>query len=436
MNKFDPTALERNSLTLGVIPLTDCAVLVMAQAAGFFAKYGLEVTLSVEASWANIRDKVQAGILDGAQMLAAMPIASTLGISGAKTSMVTAFSLGLNGNAITVSNKLFQRMLETDAANAADPSRCAHALKKIIDADKYAGRKPMTFAMVFPFSSHNYQLRYWLATAGINPDVDVQLTVVPPPQMVDNLHNRNIDGFCVGAPWNTVAATQGIGKTLLTGHEIWNNSPEKVFSVTNSWAEANPNTYRAVLMALLEAAEWTDQPENRQQIVKTLVAGKFVNVEPDVLEMSMLGTFKFAADEAVKTMPDFNVFHRYAANYPWLSHAEWFILQMVRWGQLNEPVDIRALAKSVYRPDIYTEVAACLGKPCPLPTHKTEGRHSGNWSIKGLTEEIVMGADRFIDGKYYDPGDPVDYLRKLPINRLGFSLDDLAQLNPRAPQMV
>ena len=428
MSKFDSGKLEKTELKIGIIPLTDCAVLVMAKVKGFFAKHGLDVSLSSEASWANIRDKVQTGLLDGAQMLAPMPIASTLGIGGIKTPMITAFSLDLNGNGITVSNELYQRMLDADPDSAVQPNRCAYALKKVVDAHKHAGRKPMTFAMVFPYSSHNYQLRYWLATAGINPDVDLRLTVVPPPHMLENLIDKNIDGFCVGEPWNEVAVMQGAGRTLLTSYEIWNNSPEKVFGVTAEWAERHPNTHRAVLMALLETAEWLDEPGHREEVAEML-AKEFINVSSEVVKMSMTGTFQFAHDESPKPLPDFNVFHRYAANYPWLSHAEWFISQMVRWGQLHEPVNITEGAKSVYRPELFVEVARMLGRPYPLLSHKCEGINDGSWKLNDATTPIVMGADRFLDGKVYDPADLVGYIKSFSISRLSFSLEDLAQLN-------
>ena len=428
MSEFDSSKLEKTELKIGIIPLTDCAVLVMAKVKGFFAKYGLNVSLSSEASWANIRDKVQTGLLDGAQMLAPMPIASTLGVGGIKSAMVTAFSLGLNGNAITVSSELYQRMLDIDPENATQPNRCAYALKKVIDADKHAGKKPMTFAMVFPFSSHNYQLRYWLAAAGIHPDIDLRLTVVPPPQMVENLVDRNIDGFCVGEPWNEVAVTQGVGRTLLTSYQIWNNSPEKVFGVTAAWAEAHPNTHRALLMALLETAEWLDEPGHREEVADML-AKEFINVSSDVVKMSMTGTFKFSSQEAPIPLPDFNVFHRYAANYPWLSHAEWFISQMIRWGQLHEPVKISEVAKAVYRPDLFAEVASELNRPYPVITHKKEGTNNNSWTLSDATRPIAMSADKFLDDKVYDPADLVAYIKSFSVNRLSFSLEDLVQLN-------
>ena len=193
-----PSELEKRELTLGFIPLTDCAPLVVAKEKGYFEQYGLDVALSKETSWANIRDKVSIGILDGAQMLAGMPIAMSLGICPMAKPMVTALSMDLNGNAITVSNELFNRMQEIDPKGMAERPISARALKRVIEADKAAGQEPLTFAMVFPFSSHNYELRYWMAAAGIDPDKDVRLVVVPPPQMVGNLEKGAIDGYCVG----------------------------------------------------------------------------------------------------------------------------------------------------------------------------------------------------------------------------------------------
>ena len=260
---FGTTGLEKTELTLGFIPLTDCAPLVVAKEKGYFDKYGLKVTLSKETSWANIRDKVALGILDGAQMLAGMPLAMSLGIGPMAKPMVTAFSMDLNGNAITVSNALFARMQQADPQSMMKKPLSAHALKKVIEENRKAGGEPLTFAMVFPYSTHNYELRYWMAAAGIDPDKDVRLVVVPPPQMVGQLEKGTIDGYCVGEPWNAQAGQAGLGHTLITKYEIWNNSPEKVLGVTQEWAEQYPNTHRALLMALLEASRWLDELQNR-----------------------------------------------------------------------------------------------------------------------------------------------------------------------------
>ncbi|MEQ9528237.1 MAG: CmpA/NrtA family ABC transporter substrate-binding protein, partial [Parvibaculaceae bacterium] len=274
--------IEKTDLTLGIIPLTDCAPLVIAHEKGYFSKYGINSQISKEASWANIRDKVSIGALDAAHMLAGMPIASSLGVGAIKKPTITSYSMDLNGNGITVSNELYDRMVEADPEAMAERPVSARALKKVIDADKAAGRNPMTFAMVFPVSTHNYEIRYWMADAGIDPDKDVRLIVIPPPQMVANLRAQNIVGYCVGEPWNERAVIAGMGKTLITNHEIWNNNPEKVVGVNLDWAEKNPNTHMAMIRALVEAAQWMDKPENRLEVVEIISRKSYVNAPVDV----------------------------------------------------------------------------------------------------------------------------------------------------------
>jgi nitrate/nitrite transport system substrate-binding protein len=422
-------ALEKRELTLGFIPLTDCAPLVIAKEKGYFAKHGLDVTLSKETSWANIRDKVSLGILDGAQMLAAMPIAMTLGIGPMAKPMVTALSMDLNGNAITVSNALYERMVKADPAAMKLRPLGASALKKVIEADKAAGKAPLTFAMVFPFASHNYELRYWMAAAGIDPDNDVRLVVVPPPQMVGNLEKGSIDGYCVGEPWNTVATQSGIGRTLITKYEIWNNSPEKVFGVTEEWAEQNPNAHQAVLMALLEASRWLDEAENRAEVASLIAGSGYVNAPEHIVRLSMTGSFQYASNEMPRALPDFNVFHRYAANFPWRSHAMWFITQMLRWGQIDHAINIKALADAVYRPDLYTQAANALGIVTPHLAYKTEGHHDCQWILQEGDTDIAMGPDRFFDGALFDPSCSVDYLGNFSIGHLQVTLEALAEKN-------
>lgn len=410
--------LEKVKLNLGIIPLTDCAPIVIAKEKGFFAKYGLDVAISKEASWANIRDKVAIGALDGAHMLAGMPIAASLGVGALPKPTVTAFSMDLNGNAITVSNDLYERMMKADPEAMKSSATSANALKKVIDQDKAAGKEPMTFAMVFPVSTHNYQLRYWMGAAGINPDQDVRLIVIPPPQMVANLRANNIMGYCVGEPWNERAVEMGIGRVIATSYEIWNNNPEKVFGVTQEWAEKNPKTHQAVIMGLLDAAQWMDKPENRMEVVKIISAASYVNAPEDVVKMSMTGTFQYTKAEKPKDLPDFNVFYRYAATFPWQSHAAWFITQMLRWGQIEKPLDIKKTAQSVYRPDIYREAAKALGLPAPTIDYKTEGTHKAPWSLKDATSPIAMGSDMFFDNMAYDPAKLVEYLESFKVHNM------------------
>jgi nitrate/nitrite transport system substrate-binding protein len=422
--------LEKTKLTFGIIPLTDCAPLVIAKEKGFFKKHGLDVTVSKESSWANIRDKVSVGGLDGAHMLAGMPIAATLGVGAKKQATVTAFSMDLNGNGITVSNALYKRMVEAEpeAMKAPRPTT-ARALKKVIDADKKAGKEPMTFAMVFPVSTHNYELRYWMASAGIDPDQDVRLIVIPPPQMVANLKSNNIVGYCVGEPWNQRAVEMGIGKSITTNYEIWNNNPEKVFGVTKEWADKNPGSHKAAVKALIEASVWMDKPENRKEVVKIISKKSYVNAPTSVVDNSMTGTWTYDKKEGPVPFADFNVFHRYAATFPWQSHAVWFLTQMARWGQLKEAIDFKKVAESVYLPDFYREAAKEVGVAYPTINYKTEGDHTKPYTLKEASTPIEMGPDAFFDGLKFDPAKPVEYLKQFPMNNMKVSLEAFAKLN-------
>ncbi len=413
--------LEKRELTLGFIPLTDCAPLVVAREKGFFAKQGLSVDLSRESSWANIRDKVCTGMLDGAQMLAAMPLASVLDGSHCQP-MVTALSLDLNGNAITVSKELYGRMLATGVAGLDTAKGSAQALKQVIDQDRAEGRPRLTFAVVYPESSHNYLLRYWMADAGIDPDRDVRLTVVPPQQVGHYLRAGLIAGYCVGEPWNTYAVSEGLGRTLITSFDIWNNHPEKVFAVTRIWAQSNPNTHQALVTALLEASAWLDDPGNRRDTCELLSQGRYVNAPVDVLEKSLTGTLQFSSDEKPRSAPDYNVFQRYAANFPWRSHALWFLSQMLRWGRVDAAMKAEAIAKAVYRPEVFRAAADALGLPYPEVDYKLEGQHEAGWALMCGEDTLEMGADLFMDGRRFDATRLQEYLAGFAISRASAGL--------------
>jgi len=411
-------------LRLGFIPLSDCAILVVAQEKNFFRRHGLDVTLSREASWANIRDKMAVGALDGAQMLAGMPIAAAVGIESVAQPLVTAFSLGLNGSAITVSTALWARMID-----AAPHLSATVALRRVIDEDQQRGRPPLRFAMVYPFSTHNYALRYWLAAAGIDPDADVQLTVVPPPRMVEALESRAIDGFCVGEPWNSLAVQTGLGQIVATTYEIWNNGPEKVLAVGRGFAEQQPATHQALLQALIEAAVWADAAENRPELAHMLAAARYLGAPPALLAASLTGRVTLRTGDAPALIPDFHVFHRYAANFPWTSHAVWLLTQMLRWGQLTAPVDMLATARRVYRPDLYRAAARALGILTPETDLKSEGVHSAAWTIDTSAGTIPMGSDHFFDGREFHPAGAVPYLASSGVGAPRVSLAALATLN-------
>lgn len=422
---------EKTALKLGFVPLTDCCVLAVAKEKGFFVEQGLNnVELSKEASWANIRDKVSVGALDGAQMLSGMPIATTLGLGFTQKDMVTAFSMDLNGNAITISNQLYDQLLEIDSSIASNPKSTAPALKKLIERNKSELKPKLTFAMVYPYSNHNYELRYWMASAGINPDEDVQIRAIPPQYMVSNLEEQQIDGFCVGEPWSSRAVSNGVGKIIISGYEIWNNSPEKVFGVTRDWAEKNPNTHIAVIKALLQAAMWADKVENREEVADILADEAYIGISADIIKCSLIGLFPSQNSEnGIKSIPDFNVFYRYLANYPWCSDAAWVISQMYRWGQLDKPLNIKQLAETVYRPDIFRQAASQLDIPCPKMNYKNEGEHSESWMLEDKTTSFELGADKFIDDKTYSIESILEYIASFDVNAIQIDLKNLAKFN-------
>lgn len=393
---------SRLKLKLGYLPLNDCAPLVIAREKGFFGRHGLDVALIKEVSWANIRDKVSVGMLDGAQMLAGMPLAATLGFEAMGPAMIAGFTMSLNGNAITVSNALYSRMEQLDTAALAVRPLGAETLHRLIEQDKAERRAPLRIAMVYPSSIHNYLLRYWLASAGIDPDSDIELVVVPPPHMTGQLRDGRIDACCVGEPWNTRAVEEGIGRVLIASCEIWNNHPEKVFAVTRQWSSRHPEVHEALIMALIEAARWLDTPGNRSEAANILSRKEYLDIDVKLLRSGLEGAFRYARGTAPETLSDFHVFHRYAANLPWLSHAEWILTQMIRWGQLPASIDIRAAASSVFRPDIYRKAANALGLPTPPENTKPEGLHRQNWLLTTASDTFEMGADYFFDRQSFD----------------------------------
>ena len=390
-------------LRIGFVPLTDCAILAVAQSKGFFRRHDLTVELGREVSWANLRDKLMAGTLDGAQLLAGMPLAAAVGIDPVAPQLLTGFSLGLNGNAITLSSGLWARILTNDPAAATRRPLTADVLRPLIDEGRRDGRRLIHLSSVYPFSPHNYELRYWLSAAGIDPDRDVRLSVVPPPRMVDALADGAIDGCCVGEPWSSLAVRRGIGRIAITGYELWNNSPEKVFAVTRRFAERNPQTHLALLRALLEAAVWADAPDNHEELAHLLAAEHYVGAPADLIVAALAGDIALGSDGPRVEIPDFHVFHRYAANMPWVSHAIWLLRQMTRWGQLDVAADVAAVASEVYRPDLYREAAHEIGVAAPDIDLKREGVHHAPWTLETASGPLTMGADAFFDGSVFDP---------------------------------
>lgn len=405
--------LEKSTLDIGFIPLSDCAPLAIAYEKGFFERHGLRVTLRREASWASIRDKTVLGLFDAAHMLYPMPIASTLGIGGVKCPMVTAICLSLGGNAITVSNMLHDEMLGVSSDFTTDRATSAAALKKTIESRDAAGKGPLRFGVVFPTSTHHYELRFWMASAGIDPDRDVEIMVVPPPEMPNAMRSGKIDGYCVGEPWNSYAVERSWGKTLITKQELWNNAPEKVLGTTKKWADTHPRTHRALVRAVLEACVWADKQSSREEVASIIAQPSYIDAPLSTVKMSMLDQFRYELDSKAEPRPDFMSFHRYAANFPWHSHAKWFATQMLRWGQIASTPSFTSLAEQVMLTELYREAAKELGVASPLVNNKSEGTHNNHWVLEDATSPIKMGSDQMIGRIFFDPTDPKGYLQRM-----------------------
>ncbi len=406
--------LEKTDVTLGFIPLTDCAPLVIAQEKGYFSAEGLNVTLSREASWASIRDKVGLGILDGAQMLASIPVASRLGVGGPKIDMVSAMVLDLNGNAITINNQLYNHLYEIDSRSEFSPLIAAQALQCLIEENKRGKRPKLRFGVVYPCSTQSYELRYWLASAGIDPDRDIEIVVIPPPKMVTAMTDGDIHGFCVGEPWNTLAVQQQIGHVVATKYQLWNNSPEKVFAVSESWSKDYPATHQALLRALIKACIWLDKKENRRLTAKIISQAAYIALPEETVALSLMGSSLKHHGLAPEKVDDFHVFHRYSANFPWLNHAEWFISQMYRWGQLTTPVNIEETVAAVYKPGLFRIAAAAVGLESPSIDRKTEGNLHEKMM---LTKSQHIGPNQFLDGQIISVGGIIKYLEKQNLSK-------------------
>ena len=397
-------------LKIGFVPLTDCATLAMAKERGTFLGRGLDVKLKRYGSWAAMRDALGAGTIDAAQLLSPMVVASSAGLGPFPGEFMTAFTLNLNGNAITVSSSLFDLMSKRAPETMLRRPLSAYALKSVIDQRKEEGKPRLTFAHVFPHSMHAMELRYWLAAAGIDPSCDIDLVVIPPSLMVDALASGQIDGYCVGEPWNNAAVVAGIGRTVITSGEIWSNGPEKVLAVRKDWASENNDIHLELLRALSETSAWIDDMDNRMTVAQAISTPDYVNAPFDEVVGSLTGKNRQTGGELRIDMPDFNVFHRYAANFPWRSHAKWILSQMIRWGEAPDSVDVEHVAKSSFRPDIYCEAVRPLGVACPKSDEKMEGTHSHAWLLTEASRPVAMGPDCFMDGRVFDPSNVDAYV--------------------------
>lgn len=404
--------IEKPNLKLGFIKLTDMAPLAVAREKGFFAEEGLSVALEPQANWKVLLDGVADGQLDAAHMLAGQAIASAAGI-GSRVPIIAPLSLDLNGNAITVSNNVWERIaprLPKDANGRVRHPVSAEVLKGM----------PLKWGMVFPVSPHNYELRYWLAAGGINPGfylpgdiqgttgAEMQLSVTPPPQMPATLEAGTIDGYSVGEPWNQAAVKKGIGVPLITDAQIFPDNPEKVLGMTADFAARNPNTVKALLRAIIKAQQWLDAEggKNRQEAVQILARPEYVGADADVIAASMTGEFTFAPGDT-RDAPGFNVFFDRYAGYPFYSDAIWTLTQMRRWGQIPEAKPDQwyfDTAKAAYKPELYLAAARELVAEGVIPA-----------SAIPETDGFKAPQSGFIDGVVFDGRKPTAYLASFPI---------------------
>lgn len=384
-------------LRAGFIPLVDASVLIAAAEFGFAQREGLTLDLIRDVSWANMRDRLAFRQFDIAHMLSPMPVAATIGLGSNPSPTITPFSLGRGGNAITLSTALFLRMQEvaglSDEASALDGAR---ALAAVLAQMKARGEAPPTFGMTYPFSSHNYEFRYWLAAGGIDPERDVRLVVVPPPLTADALAAGEIDGFCVGAPWNMVASERGVGRIVAAKQDIWAAAPEKVLGMRPDWAASHPETVSRLIVALDRAARWCDDGANHDALAEALASPRLLDAPVSIIRHVLAGEFSLDAKGNRRVIEEYFVFHAQGANYPHPSLSRWIYSQMVRWGQVAFSEKAAAAAAASARPDLYLSALGLSAEAFPDPA-------------------AGAGASGFIDGNVFDPTDIPAYVERFAI---------------------
>lgn len=375
--------LEQTTVNIGYIPLTDCAPLIIAKEKGFFAKYGIEhVNLLQGASWDAIAEQIVSGELHTAQMVAGLPLAITLGMNGQPPTPISVpLVLSRNGNAITLSTQLYQQGVHT-----------LQHLKAAINAITI--ERKLTLGIVHSCSMHNLMLRYWLASVGIDPDTDLHLVVIPPQAMVDRLRSGQIDGFCVGEPWNTQAVREGIGFVIATDLDIWAGNPEKVLGFTEAWVQQHPNTHSAIVRAILEACEYCDEPRHRPEILTLLT--QYLDISAQYIRPGLIGPFDRGGNTLPENLPRYHQFHVENANCPRRVEGLWILTQLARWGITPFPKNHIEILSRVRRVDHF--LTAC--------------RQLGYIGIEPDRDPFQL-----FDGQVFNPEDPLNYLNNQPIHR-------------------
>ena len=399
--------MSAHEIAAGFMPLLDSAILVVAKAKGFAEDEGVALKLARESSWANIRDRLAVGHFQVAHMLAPMPIAGNLGLTPLPSRTIAPMALGLGGNAVTVSNALWARMLDHGARETLDAATNGAALAAAIRAVP-EGRP--RFAVVHPYSGHNYELRYWLAACGVDPERDIEIIILPPPLMTEALASGALDGYCVGEPWNTAAVMQGLGHIATVRASIWRSSPEKVLGVEERWAGDNPEALAALLRALYRAAIWCADPANREALSALMAEPAHVGLPAEWMAPALSGDIRVSSVDIVRVEDFFMPLAR-GATFPWKSHALWFYTQMVRWGQVAHSPENEAIARETYRPDLYRSALKPLGAALPAANSKIEGALTAPTPVGASGATLTLGPDGFFDGGLFDPDKVDEYIR-------------------------
>ncbi|WP_233079293.1 CmpA/NrtA family ABC transporter substrate-binding protein [Rheinheimera soli] len=434
LSQTEAALAEKTDLRLGFVKLTDMAPLAVALEQGYFEDEGLFVSVEAQANWKVLQDRVTDGQLDAAHMLAGQVVAASAGL-GSQARLQTSLVLDLHGNACTVSKTIWDQVPAAQKL-AAGQAQSASTLQTTLKAYAEQG-KTMQFGTVFPYSSHNYELRYWLAAGGIHPgfyapeqgdnsgqlQAQLLISVTPPPQMPATMEAGTLQGFCVGEPWNQQAVQKGLGVVLVTNEQLHGAMAEKVLGVTADWAKANPNTHIKLIKALLRAGYWLDQNNNanRAAAAKMISQPHYVGADVGILSRSMTGTFEFEQGKASQQQ-DFNVFFRYHATYPFYADAIWYLTQMRRWGQIAEAQDdawYLQQAQQVFQPEPYQQAATAL-----IAEGKLKTTDFVDFTATYLTRPGK--ASSFIDGKAFDPSQPNAYLQQFAIGQQSAATPNMA----------
>ncbi|MBO6638502.1 MAG: ABC transporter substrate-binding protein [Roseitalea sp.] len=382
-----------NSVRVAYLPLVDACILIAAKELGSAADQGIDLVLERETSWANVRDRIAIGHVDAAHMLAPMPIAANLRLTPFDTEVIAPMALGLGGNAITISQTLRQEAGFSEAVTA--PGEAGATLRRAV---ANGGERKLRIGVVHRHSAHNLELRYWLAASGVDPDRDCEIVILPPPLMPDALAKDQVDAFCVGEPWNSVAVSTGAGAILTTKNLIWASSPEKVLGVHSEWARKNDGLLKALVRSLYGAAKWCSDPANADALQKMLAQPRYLGIDETVVAQALSGP------------AGYEPFDR-AATFPWQSHAMWFYTQMVRWGMVEHTAPGLDLARRTYRPDLYRDALREFDAVVPSSSMKVEGALTSSVPVGAIGGELVLGPDGFFDGKVFDPDKVEDYLK-------------------------